>query len=358
MTYNPFTRGEYPVGVRTIELLDETGDSQNITIEVWHPAMENYRGKDLDESTKDRFMIIDEWPEAPQNAVRDAESLQRKNPLLMYWHGGYGHRREATEICTYLASHGFTVASPDFPGDHARDMHSKNPAIKDKPIDESAKARPRQASAAIDRIISGNYDFLNSIVDADNIGSFGVSMGGYTTLALNSVDARQKASVAFAPMCGKNSPAPQIPRLSKLLRVDDWKSSVATFIATGSEDALVIADDVRELFSRVPGPKRLAVLNGAGHIHWADQAESVHETFRAYYLSPTFADPELDGPAMAAAFRPFSELCPAQHSIDTMRAICLGHFEKHLKGNADAAAFLDNDLGGVLTARGIDIEVT
>lgn len=356
MTYNPFIRGEFPVGVRTIELTDTDGKGYSLTTEVWYPATENHRGKDLEESSKDKFKVVDLYPELSQEAVRDADALEVKRPLVIYLHGGYGHRREATEICTYLASHGFTVAAPDFPGDNAKDMWASDSSIE-KPIDDSAKARPGQASAAIDRILSGSYELLNSIVDPENIGTFGVSMGGFTSLMLNSVDSRQKASIPMAPMCGTNSPAPQVRRLGSLLDLSDWKSNVSTFIITGSADALVMPDDVRAAYFQMPAPKRLAVLAGAGHIHWSDNAELLHETLRSGYLRPDFADPEIDGPAMAAAFKPFSELCPAAHSVDTMRAICLSHFEKYLKGSTEAAAFLENDLADALAARGIDVEI-
>lgn len=356
MTYDPFIRGEFPVGVRTIELADD-GKGYALTTEVWYPATEEFRGRDLNEQTRDRFKITELFPEMPQAAVRDAAPLAQKNPLVMYLHGGYGHRREATEICTFLASHGFTVAAPDFPGDNAKDMFAPGAAIK-KPIDDSAKARPGQASAAIDRIVSGDYEFFNQVVDPENIGSFGVSMGGFTSLALNSLDSRQKASVPMAPMCGENGPSPQVGRLSKLLRFDDWKSAVSTFVLAGGADAIVLPDAVREMFAKLNGPKHLAVVEGAGHIHWSDSPEIIHETIRATYLSPDFADPELDGPAMAAAFRPFSELCPAQHTSDTMRAVCLAHFERYLKRDEVAAAFLENDLAGALIARGVKIEVS
>jgi dienelactone hydrolase len=356
MTYNPFIRGAFPVGVRTIELTDDDGSGYSLTTEVWYPATEEYKGQDLNEAAKDKFKVVDTVPELSQDAVRDARELNGKRPLVMYFHGGYGHRREATETCTYLASHGFIVAAPDFPGDNAKDMYASDAAIE-KPIDDSARARPGQAGAAIDRIVSGKYDFFNRLVDPENIGSFGVSMGGFTSLAVNSVNSRQKASVPMAPMCGTGGPTPQVRRLAGLLDLEDWKSDVSTFVLTGSADAIVMADDVRKMFAKMPGPKRLAVLKDAGHIHWSDKAEILHEIIRSNYLRPDFADPELDGPAMAAAFRPFSELCPARHAVDTMRAVCLAHFEKHLKGSSEAAEFLDNDISDALTARGIDIEV-
>jgi hypothetical protein len=184
-----------------------------------------------------------------------------------------------------------------------------------------------------------------------------MSLGGFTTLAANTVSRRIKASFPIAPACGSRSPVPQMERIARLLRLEEWRSPATTFVLTGGADALVIAEDVRELYARLPGPKRLAVLAGAGHVHWTDDAEFVHETLRRRYLSGEFPDPELDGPAIGRAFRPFAELCPAQHALDVMHSIGLAHFAASLKGSEPAHAFLA-DLAGNLARRGIDVELT
>src|SRR5262245_7319147 len=121
MTYNPFARGSFPVGVRTIDLRDKDSDRPVLT-EIWYPAVDRYRGKDLDDSSRDRFSIAPGFPEARQNAVRNADPANDRLPVVLFSHGGYGIRREATNICTHLASHGYLVAGPDFPGDNLADM--------------------------------------------------------------------------------------------------------------------------------------------------------------------------------------------------------------------------------------------
>jgi dienelactone hydrolase len=349
MTYNPFIKGNYPVGVRTIEL---TGIDDNYTTEVWYPAAEEYRGVD----TIDTFKFVDELPAATQEATRDAQPAEGKRPLVMYWHGGYGHRREMAAMCIFLASHGFIVASPDFPGDHVTHLYGEKPIVKEKPVDDSAKARPSQAARVVEKLVTTDDEFLSSII-AGGVGSFGMSMGGFTTLAVNSESERFKASVAICPMCGTRGTIAAIKRLANVLRTDNWKSNASTFPLPRSADAFVIADDVRELYTRITGPKRLAVLNGAGHMHWVDNAELIHETMRARYASGEFPDPELDAPKLAEAMRPFSELCPADHAIDTERAITLSHFEAELKGNPEARAFLEGDLASKFAERRIDLEI-
>ena len=353
MSYDPFIKGDYPVGVRTIDLPGLVSD-QIFTTEVWYPAADKYRGQEA----IDRFKFVAEMPEAFQEARRDAEPADGKRSLVMYWHGGYGHRRELAAMCVFLASHGFVVAAPDFPGDHITGVFGSDPAIKHKSADDSAKARPRQAAEIIERIVISSGPFLSSVVDGTRVGSFGLSLGGFTALAVNSESPRLKASVAIAPASGTRSPVAGMERISRLLRLDDWKSEVSTFVLAGELDSFVILEDVRELFARIRGDKRLAVLNRAGHLHWADNAEMVHETMRHRYAIGEFPDPELDGPAMAVAMRPFGDLCPAQHGQDTMRAITLAHFDSTLNNRAEAEAFLADDLVGTFAQRGIDVEAT
>jgi hypothetical protein len=73
MSYNPFARGPYPVGVRTIGLHDESRGDRLISVELWYPAIGAYRGMDLESATCDRFEIAPGIPEGVQHAVRDAE---------------------------------------------------------------------------------------------------------------------------------------------------------------------------------------------------------------------------------------------------------------------------------------------
>lgn len=351
MSYNPFIKGNSPVGVRTIEL---AGRDDSYTTEIWYPAADKYR----DVETLDTFKFVDELPAATQEAVRNADTAPGKLPLVMYWHGGYGHRREAAANCVFLASHGFVVASADFPGDHVTHTFGDDPLVAKKSVDESAIARPAQAAEIVGLLTSTDDEFLRSVIDPDaGVGSFGMSMGGFTSLAVNSASDRMKATLAVCPMTGTRTMIPAIKRLNGILRTDDWKSDVSTVVLTGSEDCFVILDDVRDLYARIGEPKRFVLLNGAGHIHWADNAELIHETMRTRYASGEFPDPEIDGPKLAAMMRPFSELCPAAYATDTQRSLAVALFDAELKGSEDARAYLENDLVGTFAARGIDVEV-
>ncbi len=361
MSYNPFARGGHPVGVRTIEIRDTALAAGPVLAELWYPASDIHRGQDLDDAFRDRFEIAPGLPTGSQSAIRDASPVDDICPLFLYLHGGYGHRRESTSLCTHLASHGYVVGAIDFPGDNIRDLMpgpDGSAAVATTPIDLSAARRPAQASLFLGHLLSMPLP-AGLRVNPDLIGTGGMSMGGFTSLAINSVDRRPKASFPICPMYGERSMAPQIGRLGNLLRVDNWHRPVPTCLLTGELDPLVNVEDMKVLYGQMEAPKRLVVLRRAGHMHFADGAEAVHEMFRTGYLSGEFSDPELKGEAgiaLGTAMRPFSELCTEAQSVGTARALCLAHMDAHLRDVSDAHAFLAGDIPQTFsTALGVDV---
>ena len=148
--------------------------------------------------------------------------------------------------------------------------------------------------------------------------------------------------------------APGLAEMAGWLRLDNWGRQVPTVVLAGEVDPLITLQDLRELYEKLPPPKRFASLRGAGHWHFNDDAEAGHETFRHMYLT-SFPDDSFDTRALGVAMRPFSELCPAEHAADTQRGLCLAHMDAHLRDNQDARAVLD--IPDTLAARGIELEV-
>jgi predicted dienelactone hydrolase len=101
--------------VRTIELSDAALSPRPVPTEIWYPATTAYLRKDLDAANWDRYTVAPGLPAMTQQAIRDADAATGPFPLFMYFHGGYGQRREASHICTHLASHGYVAASANFP---------------------------------------------------------------------------------------------------------------------------------------------------------------------------------------------------------------------------------------------------
>jgi predicted dienelactone hydrolase len=194
-------------------------------------------------------------------------------------------------------------------------------------------------------------------VDPERVGTCGMSFGGWTTLALNSIDRRPRASFPIVPAWGKGPV--ETETLQALVRLDDWGRPVPTFVLAAERDALIMLAGLRELHRELRPPKRLAVLRNAGHLHFAANAEQGHEMLRAMWKSGSFpaAGPNIDLAAIAEASRPFAELCPAAHGEATVQGLCLAHMDAHLKELPEARAFLAGDLARTFAGRGIDLEV-
>ncbi len=359
-TYNPFARGQYPVGVRTIELRD---DAQSVTqvVEIWYPAEERYRGQDLDRATQDRFTFAAEMPEASQQAVRNAAPAAGRFPLVMHNHGFYGHRRVAAILCTHLASHGYIVASNDVPGNTTGDLmkdviaQRRGEPATAAPALEVNRHRWAYATSVIESLALGADRELADRIDATSVGVCGQSAGGWTSIGLNSLNRRIAATFAMQPLFGTRSRLPGVDVMGGWLRFDNWGREVPTFVLAGEVDPLINLQDLRELYAKLPAPRRFASLRAAGHWHFNDNAEIAHEMFRKMYLT-SFPDNTFDTRKLGEDMRPFSELCPEKDAADTMRGLCLAHMDAHLKQNTAALAFLDHDLTGTFTKRGINLD--
>jgi len=362
MAYEPSSRGAAAVGVRTIVVRDEVRGGRTLTVEIWHPAAEPHRGQDLLPATQDRFEVAPGLPVSVQRAVRNAEPLRGRFPLVLFLHGANAHRRQSTELCTHLASHGYLVAAPDFTGnttaDQLHDMQLESGATpRLATFLQSAADRPLDAQLVIDRVLAGAAPGLSELVDGERIGTAGQSFGGWTCLALNSKDQRPKACFPIVPGWSRG---PGDPGLSAMARLDDWGRDVPTFILAAGRDSVVKLDVLRGLYRDLTVSKRLAVLRAAGHVHFADDAEAVHEELRASFASNAYLVGEgvtFDFAAMAAATPPFAELCPAEHGDAVVKGLCLAHMDAHLKQLPAARAFLDGNPAAWFRARGIDVDI-
>jgi len=364
MSILPPQRGNAPVGVRTLELRDETREGRTLPVEVWYPADAAHRGQDFEAAHLDRFETVPGFPEVAQHAVRDARPAEGGPfPLVVFSHGATSYRRSSTHLLTHLASHGYVVASADHVGntlpDLLHDLTTGAAPGKGRMADmfESATDRPRDVVLVLDAVLGGADPALAGLADAERVGTCGVSFGGWTSLRVNSVDPRPRASFPIVPAWG---PGPlKTEQLSDLVCLDDWGRAVPTCVLAAERDALVMLPALRDLHAKLAGPKRLAVLNNAGHVHFVDGPEQRHEELRTMWSSGQLPieDPDIDFAAIAEASRPFSELCSGEQAHEVVKALCLAHMDAHLKADAAAAAWLAGDPAADFTARGIDVEI-
>lgn len=351
MTYDPFARGDLPVGVRTLNWSDPSRD-RLLPVEIWYPATDAYRGQDLAAATRDAYELIPGFPPGWQEAVRDAASRAGSYPLVVFSHGFGAHRRQSTFLCTHLASHGYVVAAMDHTGNTIFEMVQMMMAAQTggpipdpgATLSELIPARPADTSFVIDRLLAGVEGV--PAVETERIGMSGHSFGGWTTLMVAGRDRRVRAALPLAP-AGGWSPLPAEP-LGRALELD-WGRDVPTLYLVADSDTLLPLRGMHELYARTTSPKRMVVLENADHMHFCDQIEQVHELFR------TMPPPIFD--QVARAIKPIGDLCEAESAYRFVRGLGLAHMDAHVRGIEAAARFLAGDLVATLRDRGVGAAV-
>ncbi len=341
--YDPFARGRFPVGVRTIELADEARECV-FPCEIWYPAAAEFAGRDLAPETCDVFTDGSRPPQR-QRAVRDAAAEPGTRPLVVFSHACLFHRRSASYLCTHLASHGYAVAAMDHseavspllagrPGD--------TPEQKAARIDGIVRSRVPDVRLLLDRVLGGAAPGIAA--DPPRVGVVGHSLGGWTALAAPDSDPRIGAVVALAPG-GSSRRRPGILPLELEFR---WGRDVPTLYLVAENDVALPLEGMYELFERTPATRRMAILRRADHGHFFDEPEREHEAFRGAPMPPELTD-------MQREMRPFAELCSAEQAHRFTRGLTLCHMDAWLREDARARGFWRGDWTGELARRGVEI---
>lgn len=358
MSYDPFQRGPFPVGVRSDDLTD-VERARRLPVEIWYPADAAHAGQDLAGETQDHYRLLAAVPPVPQEAVRDARPAAGRFPVVAFSHGFGGHRRQTTHLCTHLASHGYVVVSVDHTGNTMMDMMQQMIGLQagappPDPLEllgPVMRDRPRDVSFVLDAVLDGTAGGVAALADPDRIGVTGHSFGGWTTLVTTGSDPRVRAALPLAP-AGGESPLPANPLVEALEL--DWQRSVPTLYLVAEHDTLLPLPGMHGLLRRTRAPRRMVVLKNADHLHFCDRVEEMHELFRTVArMAPVV--PGL--PDIAQQVRPMDELCPGEHAYPYVRGLGLAHMDAHLKESEAAAEFLSGDLESAFSQRGIDVEV-
>ena len=346
MTYDPFARGPFPVGVRTVELIDAARDDRVLTTEVWYPASPADEGRDVAKDTRDSYQLLPGFPANWQLAVRDAVASREgaPYPMIVFSHGFGGHRRQSTFFCTHLASHGYVVVAPDHLGNTIHDMIAGAGATPYQTYQRAVVPRPMDVSFAIDQLLAGLPEV--PAVDPGRLGVAGHSFGGWTALASSCRDRRLRGALLLAPAGGTSSVGGD--RLQEFIDFGAG-AAVPAFVIAAERDSVLPLPGVRGLYEHIAAPKTLVVINNADHMHFCDAARRVHELFRSMPNPVTGVS--------AAAVPPFSELCPAEDAYAVIMSLGLAHLDATVRARADAAQFLAGNLAAVFAARSIDVEL-
>jgi len=341
MSYDPFSRGPHPAGVVTVHTKDERR-GRELPLEIWYPAAEAHRGEDFDAALQDGYRPIPAAPPVLQAAVRDVAPAGGRHPVVAFSHGFGGHRCQSTFLCTHLASHGFVVVAPDHAGNTITDLMAEmlqafgagggglDPEAMLGRVDRMADVRPGDVSHALDRVLDAGAAPCE--VDPARVAVAGHSFGGWTALMVAGSDPRIRAAVPLAPAGGQTE-LPVNPFADRMSL--DWPRAVPTLYLAADRDSLLPLHGIRGLVERTREPRRLVILEETDHQHFCDNAEQIHELFRAMLIPGPWS--ELD---LAGRMKPFAELTPAAAAELAIRGLVLAHLDAHLNERADADALL------------------
>ncbi len=188
--------GEHVVGVRTmqftnpdqIDVLNVTDDDiprydRALTVEVWYPAAEGtepggtYTAKLRDGETEVQLQGI---------AARDAApAAEGSFPLVVISHGYPGNRFLMAHFGENLASKGYVAVSIDHRDSTYSDQAAFGSTLLNRPIDQRF---------IVDQMTSlGEDSDLAPIIDGENVGVIGYSMGGYGALIFGGAGVTQSS---------------------------------------------------------------------------------------------------------------------------------------------------------------------
>ncbi|NID12387.1 alpha/beta hydrolase family protein [Fibrivirga algicola] len=285
-------RGVLGVGVRTLTLshanqlnILKTKDGQTprydrpLTVEIWYPA-DIPAGK-TQQVTYEQVMGSSNDPKRPLipftfagRALRDATPTTgtAPYPLLIVSHGYLGSRLLFTYLTENLASKGYVVVSIDHAESTFRDAGGFASTLYNRALDDlfvlNEMARLSEKTSK---------SFLAGLLDANNTGLIGYSMGGYG--ALNAVGAGYSAQAAgmFKQLSGgstaldtrlTNAPeykASQDPRIKAVVAFAPWGMERGVWDAEGlaglTRPTLFVAGSKDDISGYEKGIK--AIFDGA-----------------------------------------------------------------------------------------------
>lgn len=121
-------------------------------------------------------------------ATPDAPALPGPRPLVVISHGNGGSRLGHHDLATYLASHGFIVATLNHPKDDFEDTSGVSHI-------EVLAGRPIQVKSTITTLLADPH--WKGLIDASRIGVAGFSAGGYTSLLVAGAKPRFDRFIGF-----------------------------------------------------------------------------------------------------------------------------------------------------------------
>jgi predicted dienelactone hydrolase len=183
--------GDYDIGVRTLTLVDpgrvdilntQAGAEaaiydRKLTVEVWYPGKletGQSRGGEYRAVTRNPEIIATLSGQAVRDTAPDTPAAAKGAfPLVVISHGYPGNRYLLSHLGENLASKGFVVVSIDHADSTYDDMQAFSSTLYNRPLDQ------RFVIESMAELSADTNSFLAGMLDANNNGVVGYSMGGY-----------------------------------------------------------------------------------------------------------------------------------------------------------------------------------
>lgn len=248
--------GPYEVGFTTLSLPDRE-------VAVWYPAAEG----STDGVPEATYSQLDALPPelaaaAPSLLPEDVDpavltmtmtgshadvppSDDGPFPLVLFSHGFGSFRMDASALMAGIASWGFVVAAPEHI-ERDRAALVTNATVRDP-------AKDVQVLLDTITLVGDAGGVLEGLADTERVGAVGHSAGGRAVLTALSEEPIDVA-VGWAAAGRADVPAPEKPSMNVAARVD----------------VLVPVEEVEKTYEGMSPPKRLVVIDGAGHNSFTD----------------------------------------------------------------------------------------
>jgi predicted dienelactone hydrolase len=336
--------GPYSVGVTTLELVDPSrplaangefagGAERALTVEVWYPAASG----------------------GAEPEVRDAPLTRGRYPLIIFAHGFSASRAQSALYTRHLASHGYVVASPDFPG--------SNGGAQGGPRIRAVIDQPGDVSFVIDEMFRHSDEaggMFAGAIDEERVAITGHSLGGLTTMMTvfgPLRDDRIDAAVAISPV-GCFLP-------------DGFGSGTAVplMVIGGSEELIVGPISIHRAYEIADAPKYYVELGGGDHIKFADVNINDRDIGGSDIVSRIAGDNLIpDAIAIAEATGGNAGTCAAgggakgkeyisgDRQRELLRIFGALFFDGYLRESEGARALLQSDLSAVAPEAVVEFE--
>lgn len=346
--------GAFPIGVQTLEVtIPDSVDVLNVegkdvprydrplTLEVWYPAAaETQPGGTYTAILRDGVTEVTLSGRAARDA---APATGARFPLVIISHGYPGNRYLMSHLGENLASKGYVTVSIDHTDSTYSDQAAFGSTLYNRPLDQAF-------------VLNHMADLggpLGDIVDANQTGVVGYSMGGYGALIFGGAGVTQ-ASTEFswgAPndlleahlATSDSHEALMDERVKAIIAIGPWGNNagfwdvsgmsglrVPTMFMAGGDDDVSVYDAMRELFTSAVGADR--------HLLTFDYAN--HNA-----AAPMPAPKESWEPVEGLEFVPFEHYADAVWDTTRMNNIAqhfaTAFFDLHLKYDTGKAGYLN-----------------